>query len=119
MIEQRMKGRITSVKYALKGWHHVFQELNFKIHIATAIIVLIASAYFKISPTEWSIIILLIAGVLSTEAINTSIESVCDRISPEKDEHIRIAKDVAAGAVLIWAFTAIIIGAIIFIPYAL
>ena len=80
------------------------------------IIVIICGIIFKISKIEWFICFILIAGVISTELINTAIENTVDLITQEKNPKAKIAKDIAAGAVLIWAIFATIIGGMIFIP---
>lgn len=87
-----------------------------KIHIFAMIIVIICGIIFKISKIEWFICFILFAGVISTELINTAIENTVDLITQEKNPKAKIAKDIAAGAVLIWAIFATIIGCMIFIP---
>ena len=70
----------------------------------------------KISKIEWIICVILFALVISAELINTAIETIVDMITMEKNEKAKIAKDVAAGAVLVNAIGSTIIGLIIFIP---
>lgn len=70
----------------------------------------------RISPTEWGLVSLCIGGVLMAEAFNTAIEALADKVSPQKDPLIAKAKDVAAGAVLIFVFAAVAVGLIVFIP---
>lgn len=65
---------------------------------------------------EWIAVCMCIGMVLSAEAVNSSIEALADLVSPEYNEAIKKTKDLAAGAVLILAITAAIIGLIIFIP---
>ena len=60
-----------------------------------------------------------IIGVLFAETINTAFEYLCDVVSPQKNEAVKHAKDIAAGAVLITAIGAVIIGAIVLLPYVL
>ena len=87
-----------------------------KIHMIIMVLVVIAGMIFKISKIEWMICILLFVVVIAGELLNTSIETIVDMIMPEKNEKAKIAKDVAAGAVLVLAIGAVIIGFIIFIP---
>ncbi len=98
------------IKYLVKTQH------NFWIHIVAAIGVIIAGFYFNISTIEWVMICLTIGGVLTAEALNSAIELIVDKISPEFNKTAGLIKDVAAGAVLIFALAAAIIGALIFIP---
>lgn len=65
---------------------------------------------------EWATVVIVIGAVLSAEAVNSAIESLADLVSPEYNEAIKKTKDLAAGAVLIMAIAAAIVGFIIFIP---
>ena len=69
-----------------------------------------------LSSTEWIAIVFAIGSVLAAEAVNSSIEALADLVSPEYNEAIKRTKDLAAGAVLILAISAAIVGLIIFIP---
>ena len=81
-----------------------------------AIMAIILGYLLKISHIEWMILILTSGFVMVTEAINTAIEIDIDLTSPNYHPYAKDTKDVAAGAVLIAAFVAIIIGLIIFLP---
>ena len=70
----------------------------------------------NLSAEEWIVIAFAIGLVLAAEAINSSIEALADLVSPEYNEAIKRTKDLAAGAVLILAITAAIVGLIVFIP---
>ncbi len=87
-----------------------------RIHLAAAMLAVIAGAYFGISITEWCVIILCIAAVTGAEALNSAVEALADKISPDHDPLIGKAKDVAATAVLIFAIGAFLCGALIFLP---
>src|SRR5690606_13008379 len=91
-------------------------QLNFKVHILVAFLVVLAGYRFKLSVAEWLWIIASIGVVLMVELLNTAIEVLVDFISPEIHPKAKIIKDVAAGAVLITAITAACIGLVIFIP---
>lgn len=80
------------------------------------VLVIIAGLLFHISTVEWIAVIFAIGLVLTAEAINSAIERLSDVVQPEKDDRIRDVKDICAGAVLICAITATIIGSIIFLP---
>lgn len=112
-----MKKIIKSFKYAIDGViTGIKQERNMKIHIIIVILVIAFGIILKINKIEWIICIILFGNVISLELVNTAIESTVDLITLDKNPKAKIAKDVAAGSVLIVAITAAIIGLIIFIP---
>lgn len=112
-----MKKLIKSFKYAFEGiFTGIKKEQNMKIHMVIMILVIIFGILFKISKIEWMICIALFGLVISMELINTAIENTVDLITKEKNERAKIAKDVAAGAVLVSAIAAAIIGLMIFVP---
>ena len=92
------------------------KEHNAWIHCFAAICVVIVGFYFGLSEVEWIAVMIVIGAVLSAEAVNSSIESLADLVSPEYNEAIKKTKDLAAGAVLIMAIVAAIVGLIIFLP---
>lgn len=92
---------------------------NLYIHITIALVVIISGFYFHISNIEWILIIFAIGFVIVSEAFNTAIEIDIDLTSPEYHPYARDTKDVAAAAVLLSVFVAIIVGLIIFLPYFL
>ena len=91
-------------------------ERNVKIHITIMILVIIAGIVLKINTQEWIICIILFGLVISLELVNSAIEATVDIAMPEINEKAKVAKDVAAGAVLVSAIASAIIGLIIFIP---
>lgn len=113
-----MKSRLKSFQYAGKGiCSFIRKERNAWIHCTAIVLVTIAGFYFGITPMEWVVIVLCFALVLAAEAINTAIERIVDLVSPGKHPLAGDAKDIAAGAVLICAIAAAIVGLIIFMPY--
>lgn len=109
--------RLASFKYAFNGIRLLIQkEHNAWIHCFAAICVIIAGLLFGLSEMEWIAIIIVIGAVLAGEAVNSSIEALADLVSPEYNEAIKRTKDLAAGAVLILAIAAAIVGIIIFLP---
>lgn len=115
-IAQRLK----SFAYAFNGLKTLLkEEHNARIHLVAAIIVVIAGVRLKLSSLEWVAIVFAIAFVLIAEIINTSIENIADFISPAKHDQIKKIKDLAAAGVLISALSALIVGAIIFLPKVL
>lgn len=110
--------RIRGGGYAFKGaWILIKSEHSIQVQAIIAILVSIAGFYFEISKTEWMFQILSIGLILSAEGLNTAIEGIADFVHPNFHTKIGYIKDVAAGAVLFTAFTAVIIAAIIYIPY--
>lgn len=91
-------------------------QVNLKIHFLVAVSALILGFYLGITPTEYLVLILTIGTVIVAEMGNTSIEHLADAVTLKQNEHIRRAKDVAAGSVLLTAIFAILVGCIIFIP---
>ena len=113
--KQEYKKILNSFKYAIEGIISSFKtERNMKIHISAMIIVIICGILLKLDKIEWCIIIIAIVTVISAELFNTAIETVVDMISPEKNEKAKLAKDIAAGGVLVIAIGSAIIGLIIF-----
>ncbi|RAK22431.1 undecaprenol kinase [Anoxybacillus vitaminiphilus] len=112
------KRLLKSFSFAWEGIVFTFKnEKNMKIHCAVALFVCMTAWLFGLSKTEWFIILIAIGVVLSLEMMNTAIERVVDFVAPEFHPLAKIAKDVAAGAVFVFAIISAIIGAIIFFPH--
>lgn len=112
-----LKKRLKSFKFAFNGIILLItREHNAWIHCFVAVCVIIAGFAFDISTTEWIAVTFAIGTVLAAEAVNSSIEAIADLVSPGYNEAIKRTKDLAAGAVLILAISAAIVGLIIFIP---
>lgn len=110
--------RIRGGGYALKGALILIKsEHSIQVQVIIAILITVAGFYFDISKTEWMFQIISIGLVLSTEGLNTAIEGIADFVHPNFHSKIGYIKDVAAGAVLFAAFTAIIIAGFIYIPH--
>lgn len=111
-------GRIRSFRYALTGVARMVRcQHNAWLHAIATMIVIIGGLFLQISASEWCWIILAVSLVWMAEALNTAFEFLADAASPAFHPLVRDAKDVAAGAVLITAIAAAIIGAIIFWPH--
>ena len=112
-----IKARLKSFVYAWAGIIRFFRtEHNAQIHLAVTIVVVFLSFFLKINKTETVAVVFAIAFVWVTEMINTSIEKAMDFITQERHPQIKNIKDMAAGAVLIAAIVAVVIGGIVFIP---
>lgn len=118
MIRSYISKRIASFGYAISGIvSFVKSEQHARIHLLATIVVILLGCWYKIARSEWLFIILAIGGVWVAEMFNTAIEKTMDHLSPEYHPSVKVIKDVAAGAVLVAALAAAIIGAVIFIPY--
>ena len=107
-----------SFGYAFAGiWTGIRKERNMKIHCTALLMVVIAGIAFRITVSEWCICIVLCALVMSLGLVNTAVEAVVDLVTEEKKPLAKIAKDTAAGAVLIAAIASVIIGLLIFVPH--
>lgn len=110
--------RIRGGGYALKGaWTLIRTEPSIQVQVVISILITIAGFYFEITKEEWIFQIFSIGLVLSTEGINSSIEGIADFVHPDFHSKIGYIKDVAAGAVLFSAVTAIVIACFIYLPY--
>ncbi len=115
--KKEMKSLIHSFKYAFQGiWASFKSERNMKIHVFMMILVLIFGFWLKINYSEWMICIILFALVIAAELFNTAIEEIVDMISMNISPQAKLVKDISAGAVLVMAIAASIIGGMIFIP---
>ena len=109
--------RLKAFLYAWKGVVIFFtQERSALIHGLAAIVVVLAGFYFDVSATEWLVLILTIALVISMEIMNTAVEEIVDLFHPEQDPKAGKIKDIAAGAVFVTAAAAIVVALIIFLP---
>ena len=108
---------IKSFGYAFEGLFAVIKkERNMKIHCTAAILVVIFGLFLEISKTEWIICFLLFGMIMALECVNTAVEAVVDLVTEEIHPKAKLAKDAAAGAVLIAAIFAALVGLMIFIP---
>ena len=115
--QNELTKRIISFRYAFEGWAYVLRtQHNAWIHGAATIAVVILAFWLGMSRVEWSILILTIAIVWLAEFTNTALEAVIDLVSPDYHPLAKTAKDVAAGAVLVSACAAVIVGLIILGP---
>ena len=107
--------RIQSFRYAIRGIGEMLRkESNARIHAIATVAAVAVGFALGISRIEWLAIALSITAVWCAEAFNTAIESVCDVASPDYHPKVEQAKDVAAGAVLIAAIGAAVIGVLVF-----
>lgn len=109
-----------SFVHAVSGLLVAFKsEKHVRFHCFSAVLVVALGCYFQITSAEWISITLTIGLIISLELLNTAIEKLADFCSLEHQDLIKKSKDIAAGAVLISSICALIVGAIIFVPYLL
>ena len=96
-------------------WFCIRHERNFRVHMAVAAYVLLLAPYFSLSRGEWAALLAVVALVLAAEAVNTAVEQVVNLASPRRRTRARVAKDVAAGAVLLCAAGALAAGLFLFL----
>jgi len=113
-----MKGKPTIIKsfaYAFSGVVYCIRtERNFRIHMAAAVTSAILAYFYKISSDQISLLLFTIVFVFVTEMVNTAVEKVVDICSPDYSRAAKIAKDVAAGAVLVAAVCAVGVAVLLF-----
>jgi len=105
---------IDSVNCAIEGIiHAVRTEKHMRRHFLAALLVLLAVLLLRVSPLEFALLTVSICFVLFAELMNTAVEAVVDLVSPEFHPLAKVAKDVAAGGVLVAAFGAVVMGYLI------
>lgn len=111
------KNRKIGFSFAVKGIIGVLKtERNFRVHLMFLLVAAACGFFFKISAFEWIAVVIVSGMVFTSEMLNTTIEKTIDYLRPEHHPMAAFIKDAAAGAVLICAITAVIIGIIIFLP---
>lgn len=101
-------------RYAFAGIKEAMREQNFRFHIVAAVSVILVGFYKGLTITQWCILLLVIGGMLCLEMVNSALERVVDLASPSLHPLAKAAKDLAAGAVLLFALVSVIIGVLIF-----
>jgi diacylglycerol kinase (ATP) len=111
------KGRLRSFYFAGRGIFVAWQrEPNFRVHVFAAIVVTGLGFFLRISFVEWLAVLLAVSGVVVAELFNSALEKLGDAISSQPNAHIRDAKDMAAGAVLLASLFAVSVGIGVFLP---
>ena len=108
-------GFLRSFVYAGRGiWFCIRHERNFRIHMAVAVYVLLFAPYFSLTRGEWAALLAIIGLVTAAEAVNTAVEQTINLAAPGRRMRARVAKDAAAGAVLLCAVAAAAAGVLLF-----
>ena len=117
MSGQKKPPLYKSFGFAFEGIFAVVKkERNMQIHCCMMVLVILAGLFFQISAVEWCICLVLFGLIMSLELVNTAVESVVDLVTEERRPLAKLAKDAAAGAVLIASIMAAVAGLIIFLP---
>lgn len=116
-LDDKSRRRSIGFSHAWNGLlEMVKNERNFQVHLLVTVLIVIVGVIVRFSAIEWMIIFLVIGVVLVAETTNTAIEKLIDYLKPDIHPSAKVIKDMAAGAVLIAAIMAIIIGCMIIIP---
>lgn len=119
MSEER-RNWITKFQDATRGVVVAVREgKSFVVHFLFAAAVLLCAGFFGVTLTEWCVLIVCIAAVLTAETFNSALESLAKAVTSEHDQNVGHALDMAAGAVLIISIGSAVVGAVIFVPYFL
>ncbi len=110
--------RIRSFAFALAGLGTLLRsQPNARIHGTATLAVVGCGIWLDVTPGEWCWLVLAMMAVWISEALNTALEFLADAVCPELNPQVKHAKDVAAGAVLIAALGAVVIGILVLGPY--
>jgi diacylglycerol kinase len=116
-MKSAARGLLTSFAYAGAGIGYLLRsQRNARIHLALTVVAIVLALWLEISTVEWAVMSLTICLVFLAEAFNTAIEATIDLLSPDVHPLARIAKDTAAGGVLLAAVTALVVAAFLFLP---
>ena len=111
-----MTGFLKGFVYAWRGIVAGAAGRNVRVMLATAAVVIILGCFLNISLMEWCLVALAMGLVLSLELFNTAGEKLVDILSPDHDPRYGMVKDILAGAVLVAALAAAVVGALVFLP---
>lgn len=112
-----MQRLFKSFDYAFQGIGFAFRtQVNFRIHVGVSMAVIVLGLWLQVSAIEWAILVVTMMIVLAAELFNTALEAALDRVSTDHHPLAKVGKDTAAGAVLISALGAVIVGLLIFGP---
>lgn len=114
---EALHSRARSFSYAFQGWTYVLRtQRNAWIHAVVSLVVLALAFWLRLARGDWAILLLTLMAVWMAEFMNTALESVVDLSMPDPHPLAKIAKDVAAAAVLVGAMGAVVIGLLVLGP---
>lgn len=115
---QPLRAFLHSFVYAGGGlWYALRTQRNMRVHAGLAALAIALGLTLRISAVEWALVFVAITGVVITEMINTVVEALVDLASPRFHPLAKVAKDVAAGAVLLNAILAVVIALFVYMPH--
>lgn len=118
MTHKHRSGLRSSFRFAGAGvWWSLRTQRNMRIHLAISALAVLLALLLRFSARDLAVIALTITLVLALEMLNTVVEAAVDLASPQYHPLAKTAKDVAAGAVLVAAIGAVIVGVLLFVPY--
>ncbi len=117
MSEPRPRFRLITFRYAFEGIVHVLKtQPNARVHVAISLAVIGLGLWLELAPIQWAIVIATMAIVFVAEFVNTAIEAAVDLVTEDRHPLAKVAKDAAAGGVLVAAILAVIVGLLILGP---
>ena len=117
LLSSWARARQRSFQYAFQGLRRLYRESNARIHAAVTLLVVVLGCTVELTLLDWVLLALAVTMVWVAEAMNTALEVLSDAAVPEHNPLIGAAKDVAAGAVLLAALGATVVGLLVFVPY--
>jgi diacylglycerol kinase (ATP) len=112
-------GLMRSFRFAFRGLYYAVKtQRNMRIHISMAVLVSVFGLLYRLAPLEWIALYFTITFVIVCEMLNTAVENCVDTATKEYNKHAEIAKDVAAGAVVVAALLAVVVAAFLFLDSA-
>ncbi len=112
-----IKKHTTSIGHALNGLRWAFRtQTNYRVHTLATICTFLGGLFFAFTYVEWLIVIVMVVGGFTIETINTAIEQLGDAIDKNYNETIKTAKDLSAGAMLLYSIGAIAVAGMMFLP---
>ena len=117
-MDYRVGKLITSFHYAFQGvWYMLRTQRNAQIHTLVGAVAVALATVLRLERWEWIALLLTITLVLAAEGVNTAVEATVDLITTTRHPLAKVAKDVAAGTVLLCAIASVILGGVIFLPH--
>ena len=113
----KLTSLINVIKYSFQGYAHFYKyERSAILHLIVAIVIILGSLTLNMTAIEWLFMIFILLTMLAIELINTSIEAICDLVSPEYNKLIKVAKDTASAATCSISIALVIAIFIIYVP---
>ncbi|NTU85291.1 MAG: diacylglycerol kinase family protein [Chloroflexales bacterium] len=116
-VDYRLCKLVAAFRYAFHGiWYLLSTQRNAQIHCLVGACAVALAAVLRVERWEWAALLLTITLVLAAEGVNTAVEAAVDLVTIARHPLAKVAKDVAAGTVLLCAIASVIVGCVIFLP---